>query len=94
MYVLELFAPRQEHTHSLRNTKLLNIQHTRTVGFGNHSIQFERARVWKHLPNHLRCLENLKSFKKLLKAKCCICLTSPSLAMGCEPGKHHDVRAH
>ena len=25
--------------------------------------------------------------------KCCLCLASPSLAMGAKPGKRHDVRA-
>ena len=34
------------------------------MGFGSHSIQFEGARVWNHLPNKIRCAENLASFKK------------------------------
>ena len=30
----------------------------------------------------------------VMKKKCCLCFTSPSLAMAGEPGKRHDVRAH
>ena len=29
-----------------------------------------------------------------MMTKCCLCLTSPSLAMEGEPGKRHDVCAH
>ena len=30
----------------------------------------------------------------IIKKNRCLCLTSPSLVMGGEPGKRHDVRAH
>ena len=36
-------------------------------GFGSHSNQFEGAEVSNHLPNNIRCIENLASFKKLLR---------------------------
>ena len=66
-YMNDMFTSRQEQTHSLRNAHQLNIPCTRTVGFGSHSIQFEGARLWNHLPNKIRCAENLASFKKLLR---------------------------
>ena len=37
---------------------------SRTVGFGSHLIQFEGAWVWNHLPNKIRCAENLASLNK------------------------------
>ena len=64
-YMKDMFTSRQEQTQSLRNAHQLNIPCTRTVGFGSNSIQFEEARVWNHLPNKIRCAENLASFKKL-----------------------------
>ena len=76
-YMNDMFTSRQEQTHSLRNAHQLNIPCTRTVGFGSHSIQFEGARLWNHLPNKIRCAENLASFKKLLRTwggcHCAIC---------------------
>ena len=63
-YMKDMFTSRQEQKHSLRNEHQLNIPFSRTVGFGSHSIQFEGARVWNHLPNKIRCAENLASFKK------------------------------
>ena len=62
-YMNDMFTSRQEQTHSLRNAHQLNIPCTRTVGFGSYSIQFEGARVWNHIPNKIRCAENL-AFKK------------------------------
>ena len=66
-YMKDMFTSRQEQKHSLRNEHQLNILFSRTVGFGSHSLQFEGARVWNHLPNKIRCAENLASFKKLLR---------------------------
>ena len=63
-YMKDMFTSRQEQKHSLRNEHQLNIPFSRTVGFGSHSIQFEGARVWNHLPNKIRCAENIASFKK------------------------------
>ena len=76
-YMKDMFTSRQEQKHSLRNENQLNIPFSRTVGFGSHSIQFEEARVWNHLPNKIRCAENLASFKELLRTwggcHCAIC---------------------
>ena len=58
-YMNDMLTSRQEQTHSLRNAHQLNIPCTRTVGFGSYSIQFEGARVWNHIPNKIRCAENL-----------------------------------
>ena len=78
-YMKDMFTSRQEQKHSLRNEHQLNIPFSRTVGFGSHSIQFEGARVWNHLPNKIRCAENLASFKKLLRTwggcHCAICIS-------------------
>ena len=38
------------------------IPFSRTVEYGRHSIQFEGARVWNHVPNKIRCA--LASLKK------------------------------
>ena len=53
-YMKAMFTSRQEQKHSLRDEHQLNIPFSRTVGFGSHSIQFEGARVWNHLPNKIR----------------------------------------
>ena len=76
-YMKDMFTSRQEEKHSLRNEHQLNIPFSRTVGFGSHSIQFEGERVWNHLPNKIRCAENLASLKTLLRTwggcHCAIC---------------------
>ena len=65
-YMKPLFTSRQEQTHSLRKAHRSNTPFSRTVGVGSHSIQFEGARVWNHLPCNTRCAENLASLKKKL----------------------------
>ena len=64
-YMTDLFTPIQGRTCSFRNAKdRLNIPDNRTLGFGNHSIQFQGAKVWNNLPNNITCVETLKSSKK------------------------------
>ena len=77
VYVGDMFKPRQQTKHNLRQTGLLNLPPTRTVKYGKNSIHFEGAKIWNHLPQNIRCSENFSAFKRLLKTwngcQCPIC---------------------
>ena len=53
-YIADMFYPRAETQHNLRNTNLLTLPKVKTVKYGKNSLLFEGVKIWNHLPNDIR----------------------------------------
>ena len=77
LYIADMFCPRAETQHNLRNTNLLTLPKVKTVKYGKNSLLFEGVKIWNHLPNDIRIAQNFPAFKNLLKVwigcNCAIC---------------------
>ena len=65
--VNETFRIRDETSHKLPQRSCFHIPSVNTVLSGTESIRFLGPKVWELIPNDIKCLENLKDFKTVIK---------------------------
>ena len=65
-YMQELFE-RSSSSCSTRRPYDLMVPRVNQSSFGSRSIKFEGARLWNHLPQNIKSVENLSTFKQLIK---------------------------
>ena len=65
-HMQELFE-RSSSSYSTRRPNDLKVPRVNQTTYGSKSIRFEGARLWNHLPEHIKSAENLNIFKNLIK---------------------------
>ena len=77
-YMSQLFTVRSESAPKIRAENTLDIPIKRSVRFGKYSLSYEGAKIWNHLPNHIRKAENFNQFRNLIKTwegcNCALCI--------------------
>ena len=62
----ELFE-RSSFSYSTRRSIDLKVPRVNQTTYGSRSIRFEGAKLWNHLPEHIKSVENLSILKNLIK---------------------------
>ena len=65
-YMQELFE-RSSSSYSRRRPYDLKVPRVNQTSFGSTSITFEGAGLWNHLPKNIKSVDNLSTFKQLIK---------------------------
>ena len=65
-HMQELFE-RSSSSYSTRRPNDLKVPRVNQPTHGSTSIRFEGARLWNHIPKHIKSAENLNIFKNLIK---------------------------
>ena len=74
-YTKDIFQV-QQSAYSSRRPHNIPVPRVNQTKLGTRSIRYEGARIWNHLPNSIKSVENLQMFKTLIKTwqgKSCKC---------------------
>jgi accessory colonization factor AcfC len=61
------FYIHKENNYSLRNVKNLVRPNVNSITFGRNSLRYEGVVIWENLPNYVKNIETLESFKTAIK---------------------------
>ena len=63
----EIFCIGDETSYELRQRLGFHMPSVNTVFSGTESIQILGPKIWELIPNDIKCLKNLRNFKKAIK---------------------------
>ena len=72
----ELFQFQNQNYHNLRNNSNFRIPLFNTIFQGKESVSYHGPKIWSQVPDEIKSLESLRSFKKAIKKwvqKMCQC---------------------
>ena len=75
-FLCDIFIPK-EHQYNFRNSNTLHLYDFKTIKYGRNSVRYQGAKVWNDLPNDIKCLESVNTFKKAVQK-----WTGPSCGCG------------